>query len=300
MKESTKRVTVYLSSAASVFTLIIAWHWLSGSAEPDVKFGMSLLSLFALFFLVFSIIQEYRYSHKSRYLQALPYINKIYQLYYTVSEASITNIETITLTMEKICDNMSHAFNLITNTHCAACIKMLSDIPGKTGRDFEITVKTVCRDSLSNWRQTKHSDIEHRIDRNTDFYEIFRNFTKPNGRAFFCNNLPARHDYRNTSFDVYGRGEPKEVPVICIRNLARNIQWSLPYRSTIVAAIYPLKPSDDDLLAGFLCIDSKSRNVFWERYDVDLMINLAAAIYPIVIKLQNIVLQQTKGAEHAE
>jgi hypothetical protein len=118
---------------------------------------------------------------------------------------------------------------------------------------------------------------------------MFGTINKPNGGTYFAGNLPGKYDYNNTSFDMYG-GKPKDIPIPIIRSVVRNITWNLPYKSTIGAVIYPSEPSPDiDKLIGFLCVDSRARNAFNKRYDMDLIRAASSSLYPMMYKWTEIV-----------
>lgn len=70
--------------------------------------------------------------------------------------------------------------------------------------------------------------------------------------------------------------------------------WPLPYRSTIACTICqspgPFVSTPKTVVLGFVTVDSESRGVFSERWDVPLVAALANALYhPLkkLIELQN-------------
>jgi len=129
----------------------------------------------------------------------------------------------------------------------------------------------------------------HWLDQNSDFLDMFETINKPKGGTYFANNLPSKYNYSNTSFDMYG-GKPRDIQIPLIRGIIRNITWSLPYKSTTGAVIYPIEPSPQiDKLIGFLCIDSGARKVFNKRYDTEFIRDVAGALYPMMYKWSEVV-----------
>lgn len=277
----------------SLVGLLLTYHRLFGSVSFDCRVGILVIAIFAVFFLIFALVQEYRFSHKARYAEGLHYIHQIYHCNLGKIKNPRLTQTTILEHGKEICDLLAAAFGMITGTRCSASLKVFDQPKNEKSH---IAVSTLCRDAASRERQSHGHRVFHRLDKNTDFLEIFSNIDRPQGRVFFDNDLPARHGYSNSSFEVYG--EPKEVPIRFIRGLVRNSTWTLPYKSTIVAAIYPFIPTQDDALVGFLCVDSSSRGVFWKRYDIDLVCNIAVTLYPLILKWTEIVGKKKGGEEN--
>jgi len=292
--QALRRAAPYLGFSASILTIIFAFDRFYGSVSHDARFGMSLLAAFAVFFLVFAVAQEYRFSRKARYAEAMIYVHQTYRLCLQGTSESFSTEKEIANIATQICDQLSQAFGLITGARCSVCVKVLDQMPDYSdGEDPRISVSTLCRDTASIRRQVKTADIIHWLEKNTDFFEIFETIDRPHGGTYFNGNLTKLHDYNNTSFESYSK--PKNVPIPLLRGVVRSLFWPLPYKSTVGAAIYPLDAAQNDSLAGFLFVDCASRSVFSRRYDIDLMRYISAALHPMMMKWSVIVSQKKEG-----
>ena len=280
------RLSVWIGIPASGFGIAFAVekYWNIGSS--DARLGLILLAIFAAIFLAWAVFQEFRYSRKARYAESLSILNSALQIGYdgSLKSQNETDPTKITQTVREICNILADAFSLITGTRCAVCVKMLDDSPNATIEDNSpVGVATLCRDYISDRKRNFIPSKPNWLDRNTDFDEMFRTIKNPGGGTFFGNYLPGLYGYNNTSFEFYN-GPPTEISVPIIRGIVRRMTWNLPYKSTIGAVIFPTTPKDEDLLAGFLCIDSASSRNFRARYDVDLLRTISAAIYPMIMR----------------
>ena len=269
MKGSIERILLLIGFIGSAVTIIVAYRQFVDGATQDGSFGLAILAFFCLIILVFAIVQEYRFSRKSRYIEAFSYIDLAYQACITRDEDKC---------FLDVCNNLTNAFSLITGANCSCCIKTFDPPEDRTSTVNQFFISTLCRDSKPQQRKNKTRDIHHDLDRNTDFRAIFRH----RNDVFYANNLPLLSNYANTSFEVYG--DPKDVPTPFLRSFIRDRQWPLPYKSTIVAPIVSQNHKDihNDTLVGFLCIDSPARGAFNRRYDVDMVKSLAIALYPMI------------------
>ena len=286
-----RRGMTLIGISASIATLIFSFEKFYEPASKDARFGLLLLAIFSGCLLLFIIVQEYRFSRKARYAEALAYLHQACQLCQEGALNEFPEEHHISNQAKLVCNQLSTAFSLITGTRCSVCIKVLNREPIKLNEGIrDIAVSTLCRDENSKDRQTRGKVVIHSLDKNTDFLEIFKNLEKPLGGVFICNNLPARHEYNNTSFDYYDK--LKEVPIPIIRTLVRRILWPLPYKSTVGAAIYPMNPSENDKFVGFLFVDSRSRNVFCKRYDVSMVRSISSALHPMIMKWTEIIVKK--------
>jgi hypothetical protein len=256
-------------------------------ATPNAK--LAILFLIALLGLlsVFCIWQEYRYARKARYVEALPYLNQIFlELNKFENVASVTKTEEIEYTFRRVVNRLAAALSVITGTMCSVCIKViLTDNHSDPPRP---KVVTVVRDDTSlhrergkapveEWiRDSDDSEVDHWIDQNTAYMQVFTQPRTPQA-CFFSNYLPGEKNYLNTSFHIYG-GPPQSK-----RAIMRNLQWPLPYKSTIVSPIARAgQLRRDYIIAGYLAVDSRSRRVFNRRYDIDLVTGVADCLYSLL------------------
>lgn len=277
-----------LGISASVVTLYLGYRRYAQVASPDAKVGLFLLALFAAFFLVYAITQEYRLSRKARYAEALPSIGRAHLL--AMGQEHDTDRE-IQLVAQDVCDRLSQTLSMVTGTRCSVCVKVIESEAPTTGQLKELEVSTLCRDDQSYERPLQAVGVDHPLVGNTDFLQIFKNPDHPGLNTYLENHLPRRLDYENSSFHVYG--EPYDWGPRWWQRLIRyTVSWPLPYKSTVVTPIYPLEPDDEDRLLGYLCVDSRSRGVFDSRYDVPVLRSVAAALHPLLLRWTDLVWEE--------
>ncbi len=192
-----------------------------------------------------------------------------------------SNIKMVRNDLQKFCDNVAESFDHVTNTtNSAVCIKIMkSENPNdKLG----CSVYTFVRDKNSENKRSheREKSVTHWIRSNTAFLEIYNKLDLRINRCFFCNNLPLRPVYLNTSFEIYGY--PQKTPTVADYKSSEVIDsWTLPYFSTIVSPLCPMysegRPTDK--IIGYLCIDSDRLNVFDDKIDQILVEGIADGIY---------------------
>ena len=286
INEAITKLSVFIGIPASLFGINFAVKSYWNVSSKDGRVGLVILALFAIGFLICAVIQEFRYSRKTRYAESLPTIYAILGscLEGGIKSPNINDPDIITEKVNDICNKLADAFSTITGTRCAVCIKILEFGPGNIVQNSARPVaSTLCRDYVSAQKRAHRDERPHWLDLNTDFDEMFKTIDRPGGGIFFENYLPSLFNYNNTSFESCG-GPPKDVRLPFVRSVARRKSWSLPYISTIGAVIFPTKPDSDDRLVGFLCIDSSSRNNFRKRYDIDLLRTISGALYPMMLR----------------
>lgn len=294
MKRAYNAGAALLALIASALTIIFGWSRLTGQSTPDAKFSIGLISSFFVILAVLLVTQEFRYSRKARYAEALEYLNHIALEIKTCAVKDPVS----TCEMKNVCavvvDQLANIFSLVTATRCSTCIKLI-ELPH--GNELHLQVVTLCRDRISREREDRSSTLEHWVHQNTDFEQLFDNAGTPRGDVFFANNLPGKRDYKNSSFAI--RGTPTNVGVPIIGDIVRNFTWTLPYKSTIVV---PIRPQYDPQkreksLVGYLCVDSRSRGAFRRRYDIDVIGGIAICLYDLVEGYREQVRQLDKQEE---
>jgi hypothetical protein len=192
----------------------------------------------------------------------------------TIAELPQMNEAQLISNLERILGDIANVFTMVTRTHCRACIKVLVAAPNTPPEMFRdrklllhhLMVRTYARDPASATIQFDES--ADYVEMNTDFTQVFKN---PKQRYFFSNDLKKdllANQYKNSHIpDNY---EIKSKP------------WPLDYSSTMVWPIQKMMYSDGEptpAVFGFLCVDSRSRNVFKEAYDFHLGAAIADALY---------------------
>lgn len=267
-----------------MFAALYRWF---PKATPNGKLAILFLIALVALLTAFGIWQEYRYARKARYVEALPYLNQIFlELNKYENVSSVTRTEEVEYTFGRVVNRLAAALSVITGTMCSACIKVIL-IDNHTDPPRPKVV-TVVRDDTSLHREhgkapveqwikdSDDSEVDHWIDQNTAYMQVFTRPRTPQA-CFFSNYLPGEQNYLNTSFELYG-GPPESK-----RSFKRNLQWPLPYKSTIVCPIARGgQLRRDYIVAGYLAVDSRSRRVFNRRYDIDLVTGVADCLYSLL------------------
>lgn len=176
----------------------------------------------------------------------------------------------------RVLDQINTIFTSITSTHCRASIKLLYPLGGK------IYVLTFSRDQGSKQKNLKMDkdrfDNRHDpLEENPQFFNISSD-TNPHWH-YICNDLPKDPNFLCTSVSAYKPDHAKRAAPLP----GKRPEWPLPYKSTIACVIRQAPIDvDSDIPAeviGFLTVDSESRGVFSERWDVPLMLGFADALF---------------------
>lgn len=244
------------------------------------------LSSFSLFLIGYVIFQEYRFSRKARYAEATYSIHScvhfLRDLHFDLE--SIQKKVDCKRALSRVITSFANAFSLITGTRCRACIKTLEirnispenfyKISDKKEQVNYLFIDTFCRDTVTV--SNNGDEYIHPVISNTDFLELYLDIDK---RFFFCNNI-----------DVY-KG--------AYQNSSAQSGKKLSYRSTIVWPIRRLVYGQDcgekailnqeqDII-GFLCIDSGSRNVFRNNYDIEFGAIVADSLFVFLKSYHNFI-----------
>ncbi|MCK1639595.1 hypothetical protein IVA95_18735 [Bradyrhizobium sp. 157] len=197
-----------------------------------------------------------------------------------------------------VLDQLNLTFVSLTGTRCRTSVKLIYDISGQT------YYYTLARDKGSDQkcREMDNRRIEQNHDplkKNSPFSLLLDDTN--NTWHYFCNNLLEDERFSSTSFSAY---DPKwgQTGVAPKRRFSKSVEdWPLPYRSTIACTICqspgPFVSSPKTVVLGFVTVDSESRNVFSERWDVPLVAALANALYhPLkgFLEIQNQMNQMTR------
>jgi hypothetical protein len=269
-------------------TVIVGVQTWTGQATADGTVAIIALSIMVVLGTCAFAWQHHKFAHHARYAEAQAILMHLMHELVLVGIRSLAAPDDVARALEKTLDRLVNAFSLITATRCSACVKANCPTEGAV-----VGVYTLCRDGTSERRDSQalsERDIDRmqgmpipsdsRIDRNTDFQHIVENKIGTARAYFFSNNLPGLADYRNSSFDVYGKP----------RKWFRAATWPLPYKSTIVVPIASrslVEPKPH--FHGFLCLDSPHRDVFEEHIDVDILRAVAGSISPLLSRYGKLV-----------
>jgi len=265
-----------------------------------------LISLFLFVglgsFRLYQTLRKERYANISPHLHDIQHAIRDIQTYIDchrpLQEAPKEQVELFCdLIKDKMSDVLTHlqlVFTSITATHCRTSIKLVYRINGHhyyytMSRDRGTGQQLINMDN-------KRVDTNHDpLSKNKPFSKIFA--TDNESWYYTCADLESDPEFTSTSYTAYDP-EFAERAVPPRRRMPwskkRDGQWVLPYRSTIACIIRqgPAKsvPNDKTIALGFLTVDSESRGVFEERWDVQLMFSVADALFHplrLYLEIQN-------------
>jgi hypothetical protein len=300
MKQTLSRAIQWMGLVASAVTLVMAYSYWYPSASRGAKPAILILFVLAAILLTVLIWREIVYSRKSRYSEVLGLLNDIHAILHDLANDLPTSTSQIKEACTRVSNLLAEAFSLITGTKCSVCVKVLEGDPlVGTNQPLRPKVKTLCRDDHSEKRRKladSKSDVAHWIDQNTDFFVLHQQAGTPREDYFLSNHLPSYRGYVNTSFQVYGFANEN---LLLSKWLPMLFPWPLPYKSTVVL---PIRCESFDAvrvpkLAGYLCVDSRSRGVFSRRYDPELLTGVADSLYPVLIRYRSLASEKQREAE---
>lgn len=243
------------------------------AAAPVLGYGLLFLLVLSWGLIAW---REFVYAHKARYAEASPNLHQAFHSLRDAYFAVITNgsDDQVMGLLRQSLQSAATVFTTISGVNCRMCIKDLYCADPKANppeRGF--ITKDLCRSDRSVGPMGTQNELDW-ITENSDFYLLFAD---PQKKYFFSNNLPKlakRVNYKNSHWDSDVYAEKK-----------------FPYNSTIVWPIrkclegdiqgFPRAHPWHDTL-GYLCLDSKSKNVFNERYDSEIGMAYADALYSFI------------------
>ncbi len=220
------------------------------------------------------VVQEFRYSRKARYGEALSDLHsafhKLSETWHSMQHTGPAGTQFQIALLQQSLSSFSSAFSIITGVHCRACIKTLScPDPKVEPKARALIVETLSRSE--DIPEPKAEYPQDYVSDNTDFLTLFRG---PNEPCFFSNDLTKKRNYKNSHW-TKATWETRQFD----------------YISTIVWPITnPLHvpPQQEDALhespaiVGFLCVDSLARGAFRKRTDYPLGAAYADALYVVL------------------
>ena len=266
MAPTWQTVFTYLSLFLALFT---TWISVFGTKSSHCELILAIaLGTYVLVIAIVAVWREISYARKARYAEAMVKFHKCIHCLRDAFNAVKRKEEAYSMRcIEETLSFFASAFSLITGVHCRSCIKILDFMPGDS-KEHNFYVAAFARGSttLSESAQEPKPYYEKDwVDQNSDFMVLFR--TKDN--KFFSNDLSKEKGYRNSHWPT----DPSEL-----QEFLKNRKYD--YISTIIWPIRNMHGSGDPPdINGFLCIDSKTRGVFCDRYDIDAGAILADALY---------------------
>lgn len=276
-----------LGSLASIITLSVFFNQLSTEGWIAVLF----MGVICLYFVIYNFWLLTRYRKKTRYADAYGDINIGFSHLHRLRRIENITIDQILPELEKLCDEVSHAFSRVYSGKIGVCIKFIVNDNGRP------RCETLVRDSYSNAQSRKsgtQDTTKHWIDANSDFEFIYSNFDNDNVDTSYYleHHLPTCRDYKNTRLKVGWK--PKSF-ALWPEKYARKWNWPLPYKSTLIVPIVPLIANDQsqEAIRGFLCADSPKEGDFNKYYDVDIMKGVADGIYNQIDLIHQLTIKET-------
>jgi hypothetical protein len=202
------------------------------------------------------IWREYAYSRKARFAEAMADVHGAFHALRDACFALRTqqSEDTILTCLAESLRKLAAAFSLITGVHCRVCLKdVYCPDPNRRPMTRALQIRTVCRSEYTR----SYDEKEDWVTDNTDFEELLRH---PDTRYFICNNLPELKGYKNSHWtsETWDRADFPYVSTI-VWPVRKRLQGSAPQ-------VTPVGEKQECL--GFLCVDSKGRGTFSERFDV--------------------------------
>lgn len=238
--------------------------------------------------------REYQTIRKERYANIVPYLHQaLHELRNIESylelrkpgegasanehEQYVSHLRTM---FRDVLDRLTLIFVSLTSTYCRASIKLTYE------RDGQLYFYTLARDvgseqKLRDRDRRRVRDNHDPLNRNRQFTRLF----SPDEDCwhFISNDLTAEADFSTTSMTAYNPEYHQRVEPSRLIDRLRGHKWPLPYKSTIACAIrqgsFDQADNVEQVVLGFLTIDSESRGVFVERWDVQISFAIADALF---------------------
>lgn len=275
----------WLTSVSIVDMLFSDWGPKGVIAQIYLITSCSLIIIFCAALLGMKTRKE-KYASVTRYLHGISRSIRDTTTYISCYEAGeiqcdlLTFSETVKDKLEDVLDNIQSAFTSIMSTNCRASILCLYFI------NQEVYYYVLARDKKS--RQSCLEIDNNRVENNQDALRENHQLLKLLGNNnrhldYFSSDLISGKTYQSISFAAYDPGWPSRADWGPLRFLRRAARWPHPYLSTIACVIRcgptEFVPNKKPIVLGFVTIDSESRNVFSERWDVPILFSVADALY---------------------
>lgn len=265
----------WLSIISAVLTIVVSFTALT--KVPHDSAGVVLATFVCLLLsvcLFFIVVEEFRWHRKARYAEALQLIHDAYHEIRDASWALINNESDVFVRghLQTSLKSFAAAFSLIAGAACRSCVKDLVCVDAiATRKDEGFVIQDLCRDEVLPG--SPGASGPDKLTDNSDFLSLW---TDPRQRWFTSNDLldELNRGYRNSHWS------PEMVAKRKIDYLSAFV-W--PIRKTLPPSGPPgtTATCTQDLL-GFLCVDSRSRGIFLERYDFHLGAAYADTLYSFI------------------
>ncbi|TGM01032.1 hypothetical protein EHQ86_18575 [Leptospira yasudae] len=272
-------LSIFISIVGSFASIIAFYAVFKENLNEQGVFGVIFLGVIAIYLLISNTWLIAKYRKTTRYINVFEELNAGYNRIHQLVREEVTDVKELKNSLESLCTHLTNIFSEINGHRTATCIKIIINDENKP------RLMTLCRDIYSKPNRVfgTSDSIKHWLTENSDFNFIFESISE--GRAsnmhYFANWLPNKFDYRNTRLDTN-----KMTNFSFFSTLIRQIQWGLPYKSTIVVPIIPFSSENKkDVLRGFLCVDSPKNIAFNKHIDVQILNGVSDGIYSVIDKI---------------
>ena len=217
----------------------------------------------------------YQSGRKSRYAEAMVCIqaavhaarDATWQLSRAIEHGAPYSESEFLKTVQCVLNATANAYGIVTGTRNRACIKILGPATGS------MYLKTFARDGISAMQCAEQDGQEgerHTVLGNTDFQVVL-----VDGHRYFLHNNLAKAArgglYRNTSSAV-----AKEPPKNYMATIVFPIRFMVtaPHKEGV-------QEQPPEAIYGVLAIDARARGSYSERYDVDMGMIVADALFSL-------------------
>ena len=273
------------------------------SAQTETLAAVIYIIIFSVALVVVIAVREYQVMRKEKYANVTEkihdvchnirnlqtFINCMYPDEKTTKKEIQTVIAECKERLSKILDDTAGIFQMLTSTRCRVAVKTVFEHDGD-----ELYLDTLARDNTSTnrWKDLDNRRVRENKDRLDGNLTMRRLMTEETTSShYICNDLTAKAaaSFVGTSSDAYH--DHFRAQIEHQRGWTNRQRWILPYKSTIICAIRQpqMERLPDQVEAvGLLCVDSESRGVFVEQWDVQLCFAVADALYHPVSDLMEL------------
>ncbi len=271
-----ERILGFITSLLAVVTPITIFFLAKKPSDSPVIAAIITLGIISLIFAVLFFVEEIRYSSKARYAEAMYAlhlcIHILRDMHYGLNDNNITN-QNRRDDLSTALWSLARCFSLLKSVHCRACIKTIhfdDNIFNKDVRTLTdeerlryLYVDTMTRDTETvkthDFFYKQEDPRQHSIAGNSDFRELYL-MAPESRRSWISNDIYSNQNYQNTRYSEIDNK----------KDLGYRSVLILPIRKTTKGLKYNEQKSCKQDILGFLCIDSKARGVFNNRYDTEV------------------------------
>lgn len=257
-----------------IFSLVISAGGIFNSTISQYDFLTKiLLFIYGFTLLAWILCREYYFSRKVRFAEANIVMCESFKHLKLASNAIESKNRDLAKQNLALClEKFSKAFAIVTGVNCSACIKSVNCDDNEKETNKKYRTKTFIRHSSL---QSPDSEVSVPVAENTDFCLL----TTERCRQFWLSNdISKEHNYRNSSLEMlkteqdwqrYFRGKEYKYISTIVWPISNNFLTESNQR--------------EDSFIGFLCVDSKKKNIFNCEFDVHLGVCLSEALFPVLI-----------------